>query len=261
MANQQPLLEPDPPLAVRRPVMTMRWDLLTFIHWRVPVGAVEGLLPDGLRVSVFDGSAWVGLVPFLMNVSFPVIGGIPGVSVFPETNVRTYVEAEDGSPGIWFFSLDADRASAVVAARIAYRLPYMWSSMNVAKAGDIVTYDCVRRVPGPRGARSECAVRIGDPFAADELGDLDHWLTGRWRLYSVMAGRVWRASADHPRWPLHRAELLTLDDELVAASGLPSPIGAPLVHYAPGVPVRISTPRPVRPLPAGLTATTSTRDQ
>jgi len=226
--------------------MTMRWDLLTFLHWPVPVDAVARLLPPGLTVSTFAGQAWVGLVPFRMTVGFPLVGTVPGLSVFPETNVRTYVEAADGSQGIWFFSLDADRASACVAARVGYRLPYMWSSMNVAKAGDVVTYDCVRRVPGPVGARSECSVRIGEPFAEGDLGDIDHWLTGRWKLYSHMVGGTWKAYADHPRWPLRRAEVLSLDDELVAASGLPAPVGAPLVHYSPGVRVTVSVPHRVQ---------------
>ena len=243
----RPLVEPDSPITVSRPIMKMRWDLLTFIHWPVPVGEMQRLLPEGLKASTFDGTAWVGLVPFLMDVSFPGVGSVPGVSVFPETNVRTYVEAPDGTQGIWFFSLDADRASACAAARIGYRLPYMWASMNVAKAADIVTYDCVRRVPGPVGAKNETAVRIGEPYADEELSDLEHWLTGRWRLYSVMGGRLWGAKADHPRWPLHRAELLTLDDDLVAASGLSAPTGTPMVHYSPGVEVRVSVPRPVGP--------------
>jgi uncharacterized protein YqjF (DUF2071 family) len=48
---------------------------------------------------------------------------------------------------------------------------------------------------------------------------------------------------EHPRWPLHRAELLELDDELVTAAGLPAPAGPPVsVLYSPGVPVTFGAP-------------------
>lgn len=243
MSAPRPLLEPDPPVTVRRPVMTMRWDLLTFIHWRLPVDAVQRLLPDGLRASTFDGSAWVGLVPFLMDVSFPVIGGIPGLSVFPETNVRTYVEAEDGSQGIWFFSLDADRASAVMAARLGYRLPYMWSAMAIDTRPGRVTYTARRRWPGPRGTQSILSVRPGELI--DSPDPLEHFLTARWGLFTQLRSRLAYAPVDHPAWPLQRADLAYLDDELVEAAGYPAPAGTPLVHYSDGVEVRIGLPRKV----------------
>src|SRR6266542_3617808 len=53
--------------AVRRPVMLQHWRRLTFLHWPYPPPAVQALLPPGLEVETFDGAAWVGLVPFLMD--------------------------------------------------------------------------------------------------------------------------------------------------------------------------------------------------
>ena len=44
--------------------MMHRWDRLTFLHWRYDADVVQRLLPAGLTVETFDGSAWVGLVPF-----------------------------------------------------------------------------------------------------------------------------------------------------------------------------------------------------
>ncbi|MFC6022858.1 DUF2071 domain-containing protein [Plantactinospora solaniradicis] len=55
------------------------------------------------------------------------------------------------------------------------------------------------------------------------------------------------AEAEHAPWPLHRAELVRLDQDLVTAVGLPAPTGAPLVHASPGVPVRIGLWYPRRP--------------
>jgi uncharacterized protein YqjF (DUF2071 family) len=50
------------------------------------------------------------------------------------------------------------------------------------------------------------------------------------------------ATAQHDPWPLHRVEVLELDDHLVTAAGLPAPTGAALAHWSPGVEVRIGWP-------------------
>jgi uncharacterized protein YqjF (DUF2071 family) len=239
-------IRPSPicPTPVAFSVMVHGWWNLTFLHWRVPAESVQRLLPPGLTVETFDGSAWVALVPFEMQVTLPHAPPVPWLSSFPETNVRTYVRGPDGTTGVWFFSLDAARLGAILVARIGYRLPYFWSRMTVDRIGPVVTYRTRRLGPSPRGVRSELAIEVGEPYAAHELGDLDHWLTARWRLYSATAGGLRSAQADHPPWPLHRASVRHLDDELVRAAGL-EPVGDPIVHWSPGVPVRISLPHRV----------------
>jgi uncharacterized protein len=239
--DADPSVGPWCPTPVTRAVMVHGWRNLTFLHWRVAPDAVQRLLPAGLTVETFDGSAWVGLVPFEMEVTLPHAPLVPWVSRFPETNVRTYVRGPDGTTGVWFLSLDASRLAAVVTARTTYRLPYFWSRMRVSAVGDIVTYASTRRWPAPIGVRAQVAVEVGDVFAADDLCDLDHWLTARWRLYSAPRSGLRFAFADHPPWPLHRATVLHLDEDLVRAAGLEVD-GDPLVHWSPGVTVRVSLP-------------------
>ena len=208
---------------------------------------MQALLPDGLTVDTFDDRAWVGLVPFMMQVRAPAGPAIPWLSHFCETNVRTYATAADGTRGVWFLSLDAARLPAVITARTTYRLPYFWSAMQLEQTETTFTYTCSRRWPGPRGARSRVKVRVGERFVDDELTALDHFLTARWRLYSARRRGTRYALAEHAPWPLHRAELLELDDELITAAGMPAPIGAPLLHWSPGVEVRIGLPGRVKP--------------
>ena len=87
--------------------MRMTWRSLLFLHWPLPPDAVRPLLPAEMTLDTFDGSAWVGLVPFTMTgVKFRWLGSIPSMRRFHECNVRTYVH-RDGEPGVWFFSLDA----------------------------------------------------------------------------------------------------------------------------------------------------------
>ena len=238
---------PEPTVDVPRAVMAMHWDTLTFLHWPYEPAVVQRLLPEGITVQTFEGMAWVSLVPFGMRITAPHMPIVPWLSTFPETNVRTYVTGADGTEGIWFFSLDASRLAAVAFARATYGLPYVWSKMSFTHAGDVVTYRCERRRPGHNGAvTSDVAVRIGTPYAPDELGLLDHFLSARWRLYSRWNGVVLAAHARHQPWPLRRAELLHLHDDLVVADGLPRPVGDPIVHFSETVSVRVGPPYRVR---------------
>ena len=227
---------------VERAAMVHWWDELTFLHWRFEPVAVQRLLPEGLTVETLDGAAWVGLVPFFLRVGLPRVPSVPWMSRFAETNVRTYVRSADGARGIWFFSLDAARLGAVVVARSTYRLPYFWSSMSIERAASRISYRSRRRWPGPRGARSEVVVDIGERYEPDELTELDHFLTARWALFSAPRSGLRHARAAHAPWPLHRAQAIRVRDELVAAAGLPQPDGEPLVHHSPSVEVRIGWP-------------------
>ena len=230
------------PFDVERPIMVHRWERLTFLHWPYEARAVQAVLPPGLEVETCDGAAWVGLVPFLMRVGVPSGPGVRWFARFCETNVRTYVRDAAGRSGIWFFSLDAADLPAVLTARATYRLPYFWSAMTLDDSGDRVQYVCQRRWPGPNGARSRVVVDIGAPYEPTALGELDHFLTARWRLFSVRGARHRSARAAHAPWPLHRAAAVEVDDQLVTAAGLHRPEGDPLVHYSPGVTVRIGRP-------------------
>ena len=87
--------------------------------------------------------------------------------------------------------------------------------------------------------------QVGEPVAPAEVTDLEHFLTARFGLITVRRGRHLHGPVDHPRWPLRRAELVGLDDDLVVAAVLPRPVGPPLVHHASSVPVRIGRLEPL----------------
>ena len=172
------------------------------------------------------------------GVRAPAMPAVPWLSRFPEIDVRTYVRDDKGRSGIWFLSLDTARLPAVVAARAGYWLPYFWSDMTARTAGDRVSYRCRRRWPDP-GARCDAEVVLGPPLPEAERDDLAHFLTARYRLFTVIAGRLAAAEAEHQEWPLCRATMLHLDQDLLQRAGLPAPVGDALVHASPGVPVRV----------------------
>jgi len=225
-------------------VMIQQWRLMSFLHWSYPAEVVAPLLARGLRVDTHDGRAWVGMTPFQMRgVRAPGLPALPWLSRFAETNLRTYVRGPDGSAGIYFFSLEAGRLAAVLAARAGLRLPYCWSAANVRIDGRCLTYWGRRRWPGPCGAGYQIRVRPQARLRGDEVGALDHFLTARYRLYTEIGGRLVAVYVQHRPWPLHRATLEEQRHDLLAAAGLPAPAGDPLVHASPGVRVRIGWPR------------------
>jgi uncharacterized protein YqjF (DUF2071 family) len=231
---------------VGRPLLTQQWRDLTFLHWPVDTGLVSRLLPRGTRPDLFDGTSYAGLIAFRMyRVGWFGLPGLPYLGSFPETNVRLYSVGPDGRRGVVFRSLDAARLLPVLAGRVGFRLPYQWSAMRVRRQGEVISYASRRRWPGP-AARLRLAVRIGEPLARPS--DLELFLTARWGIHTAWyRGRAGYLPNEHPRWPLHRAALLSLDEDLLSAAGLGPPAAGPVsVLYSPGVAVRLGVPRGLR---------------
>lgn len=220
--------------------MFQRWRFLTFLHWRYEANAIRSLLPKQITLDTFDGAAWIGLTPFLLTgLRAPFFPALPWLSRFPETNVRTYVRGPDGEPGVWFFTLEAARLTAVAGARSLYRLPYRWAGMNVAQTAEQVNYRSERKWPFGK-ARADIDVRPGNPMRA---GELDNFLTARYRLYTLFGKRLAFAQIEHEPWPLHTAQVVRLEQDLVEKSGVPRAGGDVTVHYSPDLMVRIGRPQ------------------
>ena len=242
-------LSPTAPALPGRAVLGQHWTDLAMLHWPVDPELVAPLLPRGTTADVFDGTTYVGLVPFTMT-HVEVLGtpALPWLSRFAETNVRLYAVDGRGRRGVVFCSLEAARLLPVLAAQVAYHLPYRWARMRVVTDGPRRTWTTSRRWPGPRGVGGTVSVEIGERYEPDPLS---LFLTARWGLYSrFYRGRTAWAPVHHEPWPLHRARLLHLSDDLVETAGLPAPTGPPHVLWSPGVRVRIGRPTA---LPRGLT--------
>jgi len=190
------------------------------------------LIPAGLQLDTFDNAAWVGLVLF-------EIFDTPGIPHFPETNLRTYVVGPDGSPAVWFFSLEASSLTAVIGARIGYHLSYFWAKMSITSEGGVIHYQSRRRWPHDSRAMTDVRIQPSEPYSSAELTERDHFLTARYRLYTSARGRLRSARIEHPPWPLAKARVIDLRQTLFENAGLPPPTGVPLVHYADELAVKI----------------------
>jgi uncharacterized protein YqjF (DUF2071 family) len=229
--------------------MRQQWRDLAMLHWEVPVASVVPFLPPGVRPDTFDGRTYVGLIPFRMvGAGLGVGPAVPFFGTFLETNVRLYSVDEQGRRGIVFRSLDADRLAVVLGARLGLGLPYVWSRLGFRRLGQgpdaDIEYLTSRRRGGPV---SRLVLRPGAPIQRPT--ELDAWLTGRWGLHTRLAGATRYLTNEHEAWPLHRAEVVALDDGLVAAGGFPGVAGRPpdSVLWSPGVhaafgPTRADTP-------------------
>src|SRR5262245_6385884 len=225
------------PSSERRPAGYQRWRDLLFVHWPVPPDVLRSLVPDQLEIDRFAGRAYVSLIPFVITYSLPA-GAPPALATrFLETNLRTYVRSPDGEPGVYFFSLEASSLLAVAAARLLFGLPYFPAAMSIQRAGSRVEYASRRR--GPRGVRVEVTWSIGDLMDATAIGTEDHFLIERYNLYVARRRRLYRGQVRHLPYPLRQATVETLQQTVLAAAGLTTPIEPPLCHYSPGVDVDI----------------------
>jgi hypothetical protein len=214
----------------------------------VPIESVAPLLPPGTRPDVFDGSSWVALIPFrLTRAAFGHGPPLPYVGTFCETNVRLYSVDAAGRRGVVFASLEAARLAFVLGARWTLGLNYTWARMRMRQEGRLVTYTSRRRWPAPRGASCRAVVRVG---TTEVTGDpLAEFLTARWGLHTRRFGRTFYLPNTHASWPLVDAELLELDDELVAVAGLPAVASRPpdSVLFSAGVRTQFGAPARDRP--------------
>jgi uncharacterized protein YqjF (DUF2071 family) len=213
-------------------VMTQIWHELLFAHWSIAVDVLQPLVPSVLPLDTFDGQCWIGIVPFHMTYVRPRgVPPVPGLSAFPELNVRTYVTL-NGIPGVYFFSLDAGNAIAVALARKLAHLPYFKAQMSSKRVGEIIDYHSLRTHRGVPAAEMHASYRPVAPVVYAQPDSLEHWLTERYCLYTVVGQRVYRCDIHHQPWPLQVAEMDLMSNTMADAAGLHLSTDAPLFHYA-----------------------------
>jgi len=226
------------PLPKTRWAMTQRWNDLLFAHWPVAAAQLVDLLPSGLTIDTFDGSAWVGVVPFWMDrVQLRGLPPILGTNRFPELNLRTYVrDSENNVAGVYFFSLDAANPIAVAVARTFFHLPYYWAKMSIQHRDKGEFHYSSERRLARRPVRFQANYRsLGrmnslDPSAP---GTIEYFLTERYALFTTGPdGKLHRGNIHHLPWPLELAEAEFEVNELPGAHGIQLPDTAPLLHYA-----------------------------
>ena len=237
--------------------MTQRWNDLLFAHWPIPASAISALLPEWLEVDTFQGSAWLGAVPFWLDrIKIRGVPPIPGGRSFPDLNLRTYVRDQfTNTPGIYCFSLDASNLIAVAMARALYHLPYHWAEMKLEQRSEREFAFYSRRRFASRPVIFKARYRGLGPthkLAQIQSGTLEYFFTERSCLFSSnRAGQPIRASMHYVPWPLEEAEAEIERNDLATAIGLQLPDREPVLHYSRRLGVYIWPSELARPAMAG----------
>jgi uncharacterized protein YqjF (DUF2071 family) len=218
-------------------VMGQSWRWLLFAHWSFSPDEIRRVVPDELPLDLFEGRAWLGVTPFVMEGVRPRgLPPAPRLSRFPELNVRTYVML-DGASGIHFFSLDTSNRPTVAGARAVYRLPYFHAQMAARPRAGWVDYAHRRD-----GARFIARYRPVGPAAYAAPDSLEHWLSERYCAYTVADGDVLRIDIHHRQWEIQPAEAR------IAANTMADPLGlelrgSPHLMYAARQDILVWPPR------------------
>ena len=226
------------PLPAGRWAMAQRWNDLLFAHWPVATSSIAPLLPDGLQVDTFQGSGWLGVVPFWMDrIRFRGAPPVPGARSFPELNLRTYVRDQyTGAPGMYFLSLDANNLLAVGMGRTLFRLPYHWAEMSLEQRTEREFSFYSRRRFARQQVLFSARYRGLGPtrkLAESRSGTLEHFLMERSCLFSAnRAGQTFRANLHHVAGPLEEAEAEIERNDLATAVGIELPDQEPVLHYS-----------------------------
>lgn len=211
--------------------MLQRWHDLLFAHWPLPSGQVRPLVPAQLELDLYQDKAYVAVAPFHMSgIRSRWLPPLPGLSRFPELNVRTYVTC-GGIPGVYFFSLDAASLPAVWGARIGYALPYFHAEMSVKSVGEKFEYSS-RRLQPPCPAEFRGRYWPVSEPRRREKNSLECFLTERYCLYAVRANKVYRGHIHHLPWPLQDAEAEIETNTMAKAAGIDLPNSKPLLHFS-----------------------------
>ncbi|MFP4158039.1 MAG: YqjF family protein [Opitutales bacterium] len=243
------LLERAPPNAPI--VMYQCWSELLFLHWIFDASTIQALLPPGLTVDTYRDHAYIGVVPFQMAGvrprGFPCV---PGLSNFPELNLRTYVRDAGGRPGVWFFSLDTPQPLANWIARSFFHLNYRRARFRLSQQGGRVLYRSqLKKLSGWDAEQHYEWERKGEIQTALP-GSLEFFLAERYRLfaYDWKKSKLFTGRVHHAPYPLQNAELSAWSTRLFASNGLVVPADAPdHVMASGGVDVCVYPLRSIQP--------------
>lgn len=226
------------PLPSGRWLMTQRWNDLLFAHWPVAAQQIAPLLPEGIQVDTHQGSAWLGVVPFWLDrIRIRGVPAIPGARSFPDLNLRTYVrDQHTGTPGVYFFSLDASNLLAVGMARGLFHLPCYWAEMRLEQRSEREFGFYSRRRFSSEPVLFKARYRGLGPthkLAEHRSGTLEYFFSERHCLFSRnRIGQAVRSNLHHVPWPLEEAEAEIERNDLAAAIGISLPNLDPVLHYS-----------------------------
>lgn len=223
------------------PILRQRWERVLFLHWAVDQDRLAPHLPNGIELETHDGAAWISIIALKMKGMRPLfVPRIPFVSDTLSTNVRTYVKRH-GTPGVYFFSMDANNLGAVLAGRSMFKMPYHWATMSSRREEDRLRFASKRRTDGEIAELRVEYSRLGNP-TTPEPDSLEYFLAERYATINVARGEVKMTRVVHTPWRLERVELHSFASTVLQASQLPGGAHEPLAFAGDDKEVKMFLP-------------------
>jgi uncharacterized protein len=228
-------------------IMPQRWEHLLFYHWPVDSALVASKLPTGMELDLWhdddgpdrsDPKAWLAIVPFLLHYMPRGLHYLPIWVGFNELNLRTYVRYK-GTPGVYFFTLEADELLSIAVARTAFHLTYQYSQFQVTTTDDKVAFSAQRNRVWNQATGQHNQPHLNVEYGPmpgssviDNPSPLERFLTERYCFFSADAkGRIHQGNIHHSPWPLQPAWCTETVNTVPQAFGFEGPTCPPLLHY------------------------------
>jgi uncharacterized protein len=220
-------------------LMHQQWSHLLFAHWPLPASVVNATLPPGLTADLFEGNAWISVVPFLLDYTVNGLQGLPlPKGNFAELNLRTYVR-HGNHTGVYFYTLEDNDLLSVWGANAVFKLAYRFGRIrltaNAAPNAPPLLHCVATRStkPGP----IHVDVTYQPDSEAETLAnqaDLTRFLTERYQLLTCVGNRWHTVPINHKPWPLQPVTVNFAHNNLPEAFGLrlENPLQPVLAHYS-----------------------------
>ena len=169
------------------------WHGSLFMHWKIDPSILKGLLPESLTIDLYDNDAWISILAFAVKkLRFRRLPCSRFSSNFNKVILRTYV-INNGIPGVYFFSIEAEKLMPAFMERVLVGLPYIKST--IYRKGQ--TYYA-------ENADKNLSLQVD--HSPGELiytkSGLDLWLTERHALYYKEGNNIFRTDIHHKEWIL-----------------------------------------------------------
>lgn len=212
------------------------------LHWSADADALRARVPSSLTLATFEEEAWLSVVAFRATGLRP--RGLPARfgRNFPEIRLQTYVRHR-GTPGRYFFSIEAGDRLVAQLFRFTSRMPYVAADATVERVGGELRVRSERdqrgAPPATFSATSAADVADGDPLAVTER---DRWLAGHHRAFGAAGKTLWALDIERNLPDLRAVDVDVAENTLFEAAGLPSPTTEPFARYTAEWPMHASLP-------------------
>lgn len=228
-----------------RPFLSARWRDLILVTFAIPDELAVPLVPPGCEPDRWEGRCHVSLVALRME-RVRVRGiAVPGLTAYPQVNLRLYVR-HDGRAAVRFVQELVPSRLLAAGARWLYGEPFragrIRSTVTQQNGAAAVTYEF-----GLDRPRWRLAVRGGAPSGVPDPASFAHWVKERTRGCGVdRSGRLRTFDVAHPPWAVRPVSGV---ETRIEFAGLYGPRWAPLdatppvsVLFAVGSEVTVSAP-------------------